>query len=403
MVASPAPAQRHAAAGVVTDQTVERGVGRHAPQPGALGAAEVVSAAAMRTADRSERLRQMVPEMVESLVGSGLLRAFVPAAYGGPELHPVVFARAVEAIATADGATGWCTMIGGTTSSLAWFLHPDAAAEVFADPTSTAAGVFAPLGHGVVGRDTVTVTGRWPWGSGTRHSDWILGGVICDDAIFRLCMFARDDVTFHDTWHTLGLAGSGSGDFSVSGATVPLARTVQPGAFHPYVDGALGRFPNLSLLASGVAAAALGIADRAIDEITALAGVKVAQHASTTLANNASAQIGVARSIAGVRAARAGLYDTLDDAWATIERGDRVTEAQRVAIRLAAAFAGEQAVAAVDAAFTIAGGTSIFDGHALQRCFRDVHVAAQHIQVAPKNFQTTGRYLMGIPTDTSQM
>ena len=45
-------------------------------------------------------------------------------------------------------------------------------------------------------RQGVHVTGRWPWGSGTQHCQWILGGTRCDDGTFRLCFFPAADVTF---------------------------------------------------------------------------------------------------------------------------------------------------------------------------------------------------------------
>ena len=102
------------------------------------------------------------------------------------------------------------------------------------------------------------MTGRWQWGSGTQHCAWILGGTVCDDGAFRLCWFDAADVTFHDTWYTSGLRGTGSLDFSVDGAVVPLARTIQPLTSRPTVDVPLAWFPNFSLLAAGVASVGAG-------------------------------------------------------------------------------------------------------------------------------------------------
>ena len=153
-------------------------------------------------------------------------------------------------------------MIGGTTSSLASFLPPATAGAIYGDPTVVTGGVFAPNGRGRVDGDTVTVTGRWQWGSGTQHCRWIVGGVLCDDDQFRVCFLDAADVTFHDTWYTSGLRGSGSLDFSVDGAVVPLERDV-PRLRRPRsrATSPLGHFPNFTLLAAGVAAD--GARDRA--------------------------------------------------------------------------------------------------------------------------------------------
>ena len=50
---------------------------------------------------------------------------------------------------------------------------------------------------------------------------------------------------------------------------------------------------------------------------------------------------------------------------------------------LAGANAAEACVKAADTAYTLGGGTSIFEHSPLQRCLRDAHVVTQHIMVAP--------------------
>ena len=67
----------------------------------------------------------------------------------------------------------------------------------------------------------------------------------------------------------------------------------------------------------------------------------------------------------------------------------------RAAIRLAGAHAAESAAQAVDLMFNLAGTAGIYTSSRLERCFRDVHVAAQHINVAPSNVEMVGQYLLG--------
>jgi len=56
----------------------------------------------------------------------------------------------------------------------------------------------------------------------------------------------------------------------------------------------------------------------------------------------------------------------------------------------------EHWVTAVDLLYRLAGSTAIFQSSALERCFRDVHTAAQHLQVQEARWETTGRVLMGL-------
>jgi hypothetical protein len=53
--------------------------------------------------------------------------------------------------------------------------------------------------------------------------------------------------------------------------------------------------------------------------------------------------------------------------------------------------------------YDLGGGTSVYQRSPLQRVFRDVHVATQHMMVSPATLELTGRILFGLETDTSQL
>lgn len=374
-------------------------------------------------ADASEHDRRLARPTVDALTDAGLMRMCVPAEYGGPAADPAELAQAIEAVSYADGAAGWCSMISSTTSSMAVYLPASTAQLIYGDPGIVTGGVFAPNGRGtsvdvdggdgggcdvdgrdVGGRDVggrgFSVEGRWAWGSGTQHSDWVLGGVRCDDDTFRLCWFDHSDVTFHDTWHTSGMRGSGSLDYSVHDVVVTPDFTMQPGVTKPVVDGALSRFPNFTLLAAGVSAVALGIGRRALDELLDIAQGKKPQYSSKTLAQSPYTHIEVARAEAKLRSARAFLLDELATAWSIAEAGDDVPIEARLAIRLAATNAAAVGADVADTAYTLAGGTAVYDTSLLGRCLRDAHVVTQHIQTAPKLNETIGRLLLGQDVDT---
>ena len=67
-------------------------------------------------------------------------------------------------------------------------------------------------------------------------------------------------------------------------------------------------------------------------------------------------------------------------------------------IRLATTHATHAAAEAVDRMYHLAGGTSVYRRSPLQRIFRDVHVATQHMMVGPATLELTGRLLLGLET-----
>jgi len=366
-------------------------------------AAEGIQELVEAHADRAEQQRRLPKRLVQGLRDAQLFRMCVPAAYGGPEADALTMVRAIEAVSCADGAAGWCTMIASTTSSMSMFLEPDWAREIYGDPKAITGGAYAPTGVGTRVDGGWEVSGTWSWGSGSQHCTWLTGGTNTDDGGFHVMFLDTADVTIHDTWYSTGLRGTGSNDFSVDGAFVPDGRTVQPRLGRPTIDCPLASFPNFSLLASGVAAVSLGIARHALDEVTELGQGKKPLFSSRTLSQSGSMQAELARGEAVLRSARAFLHDELHNAWEVAVAGGRVDIPMRGRIRLAAVNAATSAAKAADIAYTMAGGTSVFETSPLQRCMRDAHVATQHLMVSPRMYETLGKHLFGHDIDIAAL
>jgi alkylation response protein AidB-like acyl-CoA dehydrogenase len=329
-------------------------------------------------------------------------------------VEPAQFVQAVQELARADAATAWCSMIASTTSLLGAFLSPEQAATIFDGGRTVGAGVFAPRGRAERRDGGYVVSGRWSFVSGVQHSSWVMAGCIVYDGEtpellpsgspdVRLMAMPIESLDVLDTWSVAGLRGTGSHDVTVSEEPVPAERSVSLFTERPRESGALYSFPLFGLLSMGVAAVALGIARGAIDDLIALAGGKKPTGSLKPLAQRASVQADVSRAEAGVRAAHALLLAEARGAWAGAQAGQGMTTERRMSLRLAATHAIGQAAGAVNLMYNAGGGTSIYDESPLQRRFRDVHVATQHMMVGPATLELTGRILLGLPTDTAQL
>jgi alkylation response protein AidB-like acyl-CoA dehydrogenase len=372
-----------------------------------VAAARRVAADVAPRGDEIERGRRLPPDLARRFAAEGFFGLCVPERYGGRERSVRDLVRVIEEIAIGDGAAGWCVMIGATTGLLAASLPDEWARHIYGrDPGVITGGVTAPTGRARPAEGGHLVRGRWAFGSGVQHSDWMAGGCVMTDGAeplpgphgmpeTRLMFFEPDQLVVHDTWYSSGLRGTGSHDFEVRDAFVPEGRSVLWGG-RPRVEGPLYQFPALGLLAVGVAAVSLGIARRAIDELIGLAGSKVPTGARRALANRPSVQrqVGEAESLLG--SARAYVFEAIESAWRVAERGQPVAGAERLHLRLAATHATQQSAAAVDRVYRAGGGTSIFESSPLQRCFRDVHVATQHIMVTEPTLELFGQVLLGV-------
>lgn len=365
-----------------------------------------VAADARERSDAIEQARALPPDLAHQLAASGVLRCLVPRAHGGLEVHPHEFVDALITLGQADAATGWCAMVAATTGMLAASLPEHHADAIYGqDPLALTCGVTAPMGRAQRDGDSWRVSGRWPFASAAANADWIIGGCLVQDPdatdsgeppAIKLMFFPREAVTLHDNWHVAGLCGTGSGDMEVSDVRVPLDRCVTLGA-PARVDRPLYRFPQFGLLALGVASVAVGIGLRALEETVALAGGRIPTGGRRSMAEKAAVQADVGRADAALQSARAWMEVSVERAWAAADRGESLSRTLRSDLRAAAAHATWAAADAVDRLYHAGGGSAIYTRSPLQRCFRDVHVATQHVMVNQAIFEMTGRVRLGLP------
>lgn len=384
------------------------------PSPAELATkAEHIAQLAREQAAGTERNRALSPELVDALRHTGLLRAGAPADIGGLETPPAVLLAGAERIARGDAATGWCVSIAATSSLLGAYLPRDTAAEILGDGNDVAAGVWAPRGKATPADGGFRVSGRWPFCSGITHANWFFAGVVLDTGDgqqgtreaapeLRVVVLPTAELEILDTWQTTGLRGTGSHDAVAADLFVPEDRCFSIVGTPPRVDTALYRFPLFGYFALSVAAAALGNARGAIDDLIELAGDKIGQGSSRTLAERPATQAAVAEAEAALRAARAGYYLAVEEAWTAAQAGV-VGPEQRLGLRLAATHAARTAADVARSMYDLAGGTAIYDDSPLQRRFRDAHTVTAHFQVNPATWELTGRLLLGLPAKTGQL
>jgi alkylation response protein AidB-like acyl-CoA dehydrogenase len=356
--------------------------------------------------EQSERERSMLPELARAMADAGLFRIWVPKALGGFEADIETNVRVVEEVAKADGAAGWNVMIAATGGMFAAYVAPEIGAEAYSDPMAITAGAINPKGHAVAVDGGFRLSGRWPLASGCPNATWIGGGgfVFDGDAPrtangipdLTLFLVPKDQATIIDTWYAVGLRGTGSHDFEVKDAFVPVGRTFSLLTGKPFYDGPLYRAAIISVFSPPVAAVALGIARAALDEFAALASGKMPMFTTTILRDKPTVQAQVGQAEALVRASRALLLEVIGSLWDTMCAGDPISDEQQVTTRTACAYAAKSCAEAVHMVYTMAGATSVYETSKLARCFRDAHVVTQHIAVQEQLFERTGRYFLGL-------
>ena len=362
----------------------------------------------------AERERRLSPPVLAALHDAGLLRMCTPRSLGGLETDPLTRALVIEEISGYDTAAGWTL-----ANPLDWAYFcarlPDAGAEEIygQGPNILIAAQFGRPMSAEPAEGGYTIAGRAPFVSNCQDASWIATTAIVMDGgqpltneagqpsvLMVYLPAARCQVV--DTWHVLGMRGTGSHDVEVKDVFVPTARTFPLGpdfTLGSHYQAPLYRFPLVGIVASNLSPLLLAVARQAIDEVVTLAQSKVPVVSSTSLRERPSTQAAVARAEAILRAGRLLLYDTLTEVWQATLAGQTISLAQKADLQLAMAHAVSSAVEAVELMYRIAGTSGIYSRSPLERHFRDVQVLRHHAFGAEGRYETAGQVILGLAPD----
>ena len=359
----------------------------------------------LREADEIERTRRLTSAVTSALIENGLYRVLLPQSLGGAEAPLEIFMQMQEEIAKVDASTAWCLGQCSVCAMTAAYLDADAANEIFNTPP----GILA---WGAIAHEVQAVPGgyrasaRWDFASGSRQASWLGAHVRVVEADgsqrkkkdsspeIRTILFPAASATMYDVWDVIGLRGTGTDSYSVDNLFIPekfAALRDEPSAVRE--KGPLYKLTTNAVFSMGFAATSLGVARATLDAATDLARSKIPQGMGAMRDNNAVQGV-IGRTEASLRAARAYLYSTAAEVWRDLERGENVTEAHRIAIRIAATWTIHQSAAVVDTAYHMSGATAVFARNPFERRFRDMHAIAQQIQARDTHYEDAGKAIL---------
>jgi 3-hydroxy-9,10-secoandrosta-1,3,5(10)-triene-9,17-dione monooxygenase len=397
----------------------EATTGRAGPPPDfaeLLARAERLIPILRERAARAEELRRLPDETIADLHSAGLFRILQPRRVGGSELPFRSIVELVAVIARGCGSTAWVLANLAAHHWLAGMWPKQAQDEVWGASPDNLIGsaLIFPRGRAHPVPGGYRLTGRWGFSSGVDAAAWnMVGGIAQDEqnGIMqpRIFLLPAQDYSIIDTWHVIGLAGTGSKDVAVEDVFVPEYRTLavdriaggpNPGsAVNPSV---LYQLPALSLFAFCIAGVSLGIAQGTIEHFTETTRTRLSSYSGRNVADFNTVQVHVAEAAALADAARSIMLGDCDTATLSVAEGRMPELAERARYRRDGAFAAMLCTKAVDILFSATGGGAIYARNPLQRAFRDVHAANAHYVLNwDINGAIYGRVALGLPPDAT--
>ncbi|KUN90544.1 hypothetical protein AQJ84_39515 [Streptomyces resistomycificus] len=373
-----------------------------------LGLQEIlgrVRALAPRITARSqeiEQARRLPGDLVEALRQCGVFRATMPAEWGGPQLTSMEQIALIEEVSAADAAVGWCVMIGMDSGIYAGHLTPQAAAELYPRLDLVTAGWVAPAAVAHETDGGYLVDGHWRFGSGCTHADVIAGGCtvhrdgrpLLDDTgrpVTRIVLAPAASYTVADTWHTTGLAGTGSCDYTAQNLFVPARHTLSLDA--PLRDEPMYR--RSDTIVRKMPGVPLGLARSALDYVHGIVEGR-SEAAGVSWRSSRHVQAVLAECEMQLTAARCAVYATVETVWERLAADTQPTKKERADAALARYHAFRSARTIATALYDLVGGDATHRSTTpLDRALRDSTTACQHVVGQRRILEWSGQLLIG--------
>jgi alkylation response protein AidB-like acyl-CoA dehydrogenase len=351
--------------------------------------------------ETNDEIRELTKPVVAALIDGGFFHMLKTRSVGGMELKPSIFAQVTEVIAAADGSTGWvvCQSNGCSTSSA--YLEPHVAKEIFGPPNGILA--WGPPGpyEAIPTDGGYRITGTWRFASGSQNATYLGAHMrIKGTSELRSFLFPKSSAKMKDIWHTLGLRGTASNEYSVDDLFVPEERAMhRDDPRYRQSDAFVYRFTSNQLYSIGFGGVGLGIARGMIDAFLNLPATKQSRGASKPIRENNVVQSQFSQCEARWLSARLMLHHAADDAWETIEQHGEMTLEQRARLRLASTWAIQSAREVCNTIFHMVGSFAVFEENPFERRLRDIHTVAQQGQGRQLHYETVGQLMLGMPAE----
>ena len=328
---------------------------------------------------------------VDACFEAGLYGTLSPRAVGGAELLPIdecldVFAE----VAYADGSVGWSLMAGATGACFFGAYCEDSFTdEMFAGGVvPVVAGQFAPNGTAVPHAGGYRLTGKYSFGSGIAHADWVGGGAFTappegEQAEFRLMIMPRSEVEVLDNWEVLGLRATSSYDYRID-TDVPAHASFDFFSPTRYRGGPTYDLGVIILTEIGHMGWTIGVIRRAIDEAVGIARGRARMAAPSVIADDPRFRYEFAMAVSRFEAAETWCRQAFRRAEQAADAGSGRDPKLGTHVKQSATLLTQEGLAVVRSLYQWCGTEALREGP-LQRCFRDMHGGSQHVLVGDRN------------------
>ena len=351
--------------------------------------------------------RRLPQPIADAIADARLGHVSVPTELGGEACDGATYYRVIETISYSDGSAGWCVNVWAEHADIvASYFPKDAVREVLSSPQVLVCGsnLLKPMEAEKVAGG-IRLSGRFFTASGIHNSQWATWGTFLHqdgtplvpdpDGKARLTtgIVPVADVEILDTWHTMGMQGTGTHDFVLHEVTIPEHLIVSDYST-PLREGLSVKLSFFAFLALTKCAVLTGIARSILDLLTETSRTKKPLFASMPLGDDPITQREIGAAEAKLRAARSFMFEAIQRAEDRWERTGSLDVRAKTLLHLAIVNAAQASVEIGLMAQKTIGTSTAFDRSPFKQKVCDLMVGGSHPNLRDARYAELARHFI---------
>ncbi|WP_101756962.1 acyl-CoA dehydrogenase family protein [Oceanicoccus sp. KOV_DT_Chl] len=357
-----------------------------------IAKAEALQPVLAERAARCAQIRRIPDETIQDFQDAGFFKILQPEQWGGYAMDPQVFYAVQLKISEACMSSGWVLGVVAVHNWQLALFDNQAAQDVWSeDPTTLISSSYAPVGKVEKVDGGYKLSGQWGFSSGSEHCEWVfLGAVVPEEGApfdmsnYRTFMVPKADYEIIDTWHVVGLQGTGSQDIKVVDAFVPEYRT------HKLFDGfncenpgnavnkaPVFRLPFGQVFVRAVCTGSLGALEGELGAFIEVA--KTRQVGPAKMKDDPFARKIAAEVRSAIDEMKSTMYRNFDEMMAVAAQGSKIDLEDRARYRYDSALVADRCVELSGKMLKASGSKGIFLGNQVLAKHLDILASQAHV------------------------
>jgi len=312
-----------------------------------------------------------------------LFKLFVPKEVGGKMLPLPDALHIFEEASRIDGNLGWAVTIGSGGGYFYAYMQTKTAKKVFADKKAVIAGSGHPNAIATKTKRGYKVTGQWKYASGAPYATAFTANAMIKGSNKMLAFtFLPAQVSILKDWNAFGMRATESHSFKVTNAFVPNEMTFDLSNKSLYYKSPIYQYPFLQFAEASFAAVAIGLGKHFMEEAhTMLKNYKAVWGAKSERYRFVKTKVKYAEEM--MQEAIDTFYKVANKSWDKMLKEGKLKTKFQHNVSKTSRETSATVLAYADGLIQYLGMQAVMQGSNINRVWRDMHTACQHVLLVP--------------------